>query len=70
MSVIGLLLVQVAALAGLAVGRRLALLPLVAAITPAAVLGGAEAGALAALAAAGFALGTRLHELVAEQYAR
>jgi hypothetical protein len=44
------------------------LLPLVAAIAPAALISGAEAGALAALVAAGFALGTRLHELVAEQY--
>lgn len=70
MSLAGLLLLQVAALAGLVVGRRGVLLPLLAAVPATALLAGPEAGALALLALAGFALGARLHRLIAEQYGR
>jgi hypothetical protein len=69
MPVIGLVLLQGAALAGLVVGRR-GFLPAVFAAAPlTVVLAGPEAGAFALLAAAGFALGVHLHRLIAEQYA-
>lgn len=69
MSVIGLLLLQGAALAGLVVGRRGVLPALFAAVPLTVVFAGPEAGALALMSAAGFALGVYLHKLVAEQYA-
>ena len=69
MSVVGLLLLQGAALAGLMVGRRAVLPVLLAAVPPTVVVAGVEAGALALLSAAGFALGAHLHKLIAEQYA-
>jgi hypothetical protein len=70
MPVLGLLLLQAAALAGLVVGRRAIVVPLLAAVPVTTQLASMEAGALALLAAAGFALGTHLHRLVAEQVAR
>lgn len=70
MSLIGLLLLQGAALGGLAVGRRAFAVPLLATVPATTQLAGAEAGALALLAAAGFGLGAHLHRVVAEQYAR
>jgi hypothetical protein len=69
MSVIGLILLQGAALAGLVMGRRGVLPALFAAVPVTVVFAGVEAGALALLAAAGFALGVHLHSLIAEQYA-
>ena len=70
MSLIGLLLLQGAALAGLLVGRRAFLVPLLATVPVTIQLAGIEAGALALLSVAGFGLGTHLHRLIAEQYAR
>jgi hypothetical protein len=70
MSVLGLLLLQAAALAGLVVGRRAIVVPLLAAVPVTTQLASVEAGVLALLAAAGFALGAHLHRLVAEQFAR
>jgi hypothetical protein len=69
-SLIGLLLIQGAALGGLVVGRRAVVVPLLAAVPATTQLAGVEAGALALFAAAGFALGAHLHRLIAEQYAR
>jgi hypothetical protein len=70
MPVLGLLLLQGAALAGLVVGRRAVVVPLLAAVPATTQLASVEAGGLALLAAAGFALGAHLHRLVAEQFAR
>jgi hypothetical protein len=69
-SLVGLLLLQGAALAGLVVGRRVFVVPLLAAVPATTQVAGVEAGALALVAVAGFALGVRLHRLIAEQYAR
>ena len=69
MSVIGLLLLQGAALAGLVVGRRGVLPAAFAAVPPTVAFAGIETGALALFAAGGFALGVYLHQLIAEQYA-
>jgi hypothetical protein len=69
-SLIGLLLLQGAALAGLVVGRRALLVPLAATVPATIQLAGVEAGALVLLSAAGFGLGAHLHRLIAEQYAR
>jgi hypothetical protein len=70
MPVLGLLLLQGAALAGLVVGRRAVVVPMLAAVPAITQLASVEAGALALLAVAGFALGTHLHRLIAEQFAR
>jgi len=70
MPLIGLVLIQGAALAGLVIGRRALLLPLLAAVPATVALAGEEAGALALLSAAGFALGAHLHKLIADQYGR
>jgi len=70
MPVLGLLVLQVAALAGLAVGRRLAVTPLVLAIIPAALLGGPAAAAFAALAVAGAAAGVHLRGVLEQVYPR
>jgi hypothetical protein len=67
-SLIGLLLLQGAALAGLVVGRRAFAVPLLATVPATTQFAGMEAGALALLSAAGFALGAHLHRLIAEQY--
>jgi hypothetical protein len=69
-SLIGLLLLQGAALAGLVVGRRAFVVPLLAAVPATTQFAGFDAGALALLSAAGFALGAHLHKLIAEQYVR
>jgi len=69
MAVLALLALLVGSLAGLLIGRWAAALPFVAALAPAALFGGPEAGALGALAAGGFLAGVHLHRVVAEQYA-
>jgi hypothetical protein len=69
-SLTGLLLLQGGALAGLLVGRRVMLVPLLATVPGTTQLAGVEVGALVLLSVASFALGTHLHSLVAEQYAR
>jgi hypothetical protein len=66
MAVAVLLLLLLSAFAGLAAGRRRAVLPAIAAVIPCALLGGAETAALAVLAAIGLAAGVRLHRVVAE----
>jgi hypothetical protein len=69
MAVVALLALLLGSFAGLVIGRWVALIPIAAAIAPAALLGGPETGALSALAAAGFLAGLHLHRAVAEQYA-
>jgi hypothetical protein len=69
-SLLGLLLLQGAALAGLVVGRRAVAVLLMGTVPATTQLVGLEAGALALLSAAGFGLGAHLHRLIAEQYAR
>jgi hypothetical protein len=69
MAVVALLVLLLGSFGGLLVGRWAALVPVLAAIAPAALLAGPEAGALGALAAAGFVAGVQLHRVVAEQYA-
>jgi hypothetical protein len=66
MAVAVLLLLLLSALAGLAAGRRRAVIPAVVAVIPCALLGGAEIAALAVLAASGLAAGVHLHRVVAE----
>jgi hypothetical protein len=66
MAVSVLLLLILSAFAGLAAGRRGAVLLAAVAVIPCAVLGGAETAGLALLAAAGLAAGVHLHRLVAE----
>jgi len=66
MAVAVLLLLLLSAFAGLAAGRRRAVIPAVAAIIPCALLGGPEIAGLALLAAAGLAAGVHLHRVVAE----
>jgi hypothetical protein len=61
-----LLLLLLSAFAGLAAGRRRAVIPVVAAVIPCALLGGPEVAGLALLAAAGLAAGVHLHRAVAE----
>jgi hypothetical protein len=67
-AVLALLLLLLGSFAGLLTGRRRVALPFLAVIAPLAVVGGPEAGALGALAAAGFLAGVQLHQVVAEQY--
>jgi hypothetical protein len=67
---VGLLLLQCAALAGLVVGRHAVLAPLLAAVPVATLAAGPEAGALGLLSAAGFALGAHLHKVIAEHAPR
>jgi hypothetical protein len=66
MAVPVLMLLLLSAFAGLAAGRRRAVLPAVAAVLPCALLGGAETAGLALLAAAGLAAGVHLHRVVAD----
>ena len=66
MAVAVLLLLLLSAFAGLAAGRRRAVIPAVLAVIPCALLGGAEFAGLALLAAAGLAAGVHLHRVVAE----
>jgi hypothetical protein len=61
-----LLLLLLSAFVGLAVGRRLAVLPVAAAVGPCALLGGAATAGLALLATAGLAAGVHLHRVVAD----
>jgi hypothetical protein len=63
-----LLALLVGSFTGLVTGRWVAVLPFAAAIPPATLLAGPEAGALGALAIAGFAAGWHLHRVVAEEY--
>ena len=62
-----LVLILLSAFAGLAAGRRRAVLPPAAAVIPCAVVGGPTTGGLALLATAGLAAGVHLHRVVAEQ---
>jgi hypothetical protein len=66
MAVAVLLLLLLSAFAGLAAGRRRAVIPAIAAVVPCALLGGPETAGLALLAAAGLAAGVHLHRVVAE----
>jgi len=66
MAVAVLLLLLLSAFAGLAAGRRRAVIPAVAAVVPCALLGGVETAGLALLAAVGLAAGVHLHRAVAE----
>ena len=66
MAVAVLLLLLLSAFAGLAAGRRLAIVPALAAVVPCALLGGPETAGLALLAAAGLAAGVHLHRIVAD----
>jgi hypothetical protein len=68
MAVVALLVLLLGSFAGLLTGRWIAALPFLAVIPPATLLGGPDAGALGALAAAGFVAGVQLHHVVAEQY--
>ena len=61
-----LLLLLLSAFAGLAAGRRRAVLPAAVAVIPCAVVGGAAIAGLALLAAAGLAAGVHLHRVVAD----
>jgi hypothetical protein len=69
-SVVGLLLLQCAALAGLVVGRHAVVVPLLGAVSVATIAAGPEAGALGVLSTAGFALGVHLHKVIAEHAPR
>jgi hypothetical protein len=60
------LLLLLSAFAGLAAGRRRAVLPAAAAVIPCAILGGPETAGLALMAATGLAAGVHLHRAVAE----
>ena len=66
MAIAVLLLLLLSAFAGLAAGRRRAVVPAIAAVIPCALLGGAEIAGLALLATAGLAAGVHLHRVVAE----
>jgi hypothetical protein len=62
-----LLLLLLSAFAGLAAGRRRAVLPAAVAVGPCTVVGGVATGGLALLATAGLAAGVHLRRLVAEE---
>jgi hypothetical protein len=66
MALVALLGLMLGSFAGLVIGRWTAVLPLVAAAVAAAAVGGPEAGAVGALAAAGLLAGVHLHRVVAE----
>jgi hypothetical protein len=68
MAVIAPLVLLLGSFAGLLVGRFAVVLPVLAAVVPAALVAGPEAGAVGALAAAGLVAGVQLHRAVAEQY--
>jgi len=61
-----LLLLLLSAFAGLAAGRRRAVVPAAVAVVPCAILGGLSTAGLALLAAAGLGAGVRLHRVVAD----
>jgi hypothetical protein len=66
MAIAVLLMLLLSAFAGLAAGRRRALIPAAAAVIPCALLGGAELAGLAILAVAGLAAGVHLRRAVAD----
>ena len=66
MAVPVLLLLLLSAFAGLAAGRRWAVVAAAIAVIPCALVGGPETAGLALLAAAGLAAGVHLHRVVAE----
>jgi hypothetical protein len=66
MAVAVLLLLLLSAFAGLAAGRRSAVVPPAVAVIPCAVVGSPETAALALLATAGLAAGVHLHRVVAD----
>jgi hypothetical protein len=68
MSLAGLVLLQVAALGGLVVGRRRLLLVPAAAVPASALLAGVEGAVLSLLALAGLGLGAHLHDLVRDDF--
>lgn len=68
MAVVALLVLLLGSFAGLVTGRWALVVPLLAAVALAALVGGPEAGALSALGVAGFLAGAQLHRAVAEQY--
>ncbi len=70
MPLAGLLLLQLATLGGLVLGRRRTLLPLAAAVPVSLLLAGPQAGLLAALALAALGLGAYLRELVLDAFRR
>ena len=70
MAIAAVLSLLAGSVAGLVVGRWQLVLAVAAAAAAALVLGGVEAAAIGALAAAGFLAGLRLHHVVAESYAR
>ena len=70
MTITVLLLLLGSALAGLAVGRRRAVVPPALAVVPCALIGGVATGGLALLATGGLAAGVRLHRVVAEHTPR
>jgi hypothetical protein len=63
------LLLLLSAFAGLAAGRRRAVVVAALAVIPCAVVGGPETAGLALLASAGLAAGVHLHRVVAESSA-
>jgi hypothetical protein len=66
MAIAVLLMLLLSAFAGLAAGRRRALIPAAAAVIPCALLGGAELAGLAILAVAGLAAGVHLRRAVGD----
>ena len=69
MSLAGLVVLQVAALGGLVLGRRRRLLAMALAVPVGALLAGAGGALFPLLALAGLALGAYLHDLVREDFA-
>jgi ribosome biogenesis protein Tsr3 len=67
MAMLSLAALIVAAMAGLAVGRRRALVPILVAAGPVGVATGATLGAVVAFAAAAFGLGAHMHRVVQEE---
>ena len=66
MAIAVLLLLLLSAFAGLAAGRREAVVPPAVAVIPCAIVGGIVTGGLALLATAGLAAGVHLHRVVAD----
>jgi hypothetical protein len=68
MAVVALLVLLLGSFGGLLLGNWRAIVPIVASVPVAALLGGPEAAALGVLGVAGFVAGLHLHRVVAEQY--
>jgi hypothetical protein len=66
MAVAVLLLLLLSSIAGLALGRRRAVVPAAAAVIPCGVIGGPVTAGLALLATAGLTAGVHLNRVVAE----